>query len=180
MTVPLLLTLPNGLSLSRIFLAAAFFQEGVALRLIAIVLAIVSDVLDGFFARKLKMDSAFGVLLDPIADRLFVAIAAFTLLLEGALLPWQIAAFFMRDLGIAFFGLSLLFKKRRFDFRALITGKAATSIQLIILLALTLQFQVPSFFFLALVVLGPLAFIELFVAGKKTESAKEAKPLSDL
>ena len=39
------------------------------------VLAAITDWLDGYFARKLNMTSAFGRFLDPVADKLMVAAA---------------------------------------------------------------------------------------------------------
>lgn len=51
-------------SLLRHFLLTAVF-----------VLAAITDWLDGYFARKLNMTSAFGRFLDPVADKLMVAAA---------------------------------------------------------------------------------------------------------
>ena len=46
-------------------------------------LAGVSDWLDGFAARKLKAGSDFGRMLDPIADKVLVAVALMMLVAEG-------------------------------------------------------------------------------------------------
>lgn len=51
-------------SLLRHFLLTAVF-----------VVAAITDWLDGYFARKLNMSSAFGRFLDPVADKLMVAAA---------------------------------------------------------------------------------------------------------
>jgi len=47
----------------------------------------VSDWLDGFAARKLKAGSDFGRMLDPIADKVLVAVALMMLVAEGTSLP---------------------------------------------------------------------------------------------
>jgi cardiolipin synthase len=47
------------------------------------VIAGVSDWLDGFAARKLKAGSDFGRMLDPIADKVLVAVALMMLVAEG-------------------------------------------------------------------------------------------------
>jgi cardiolipin synthase (CMP-forming) len=77
-----MLRLPNALTILRILLvpvfALAFMVPGETGRLSAFVifcLAGVSDVLDGFAARKLRASSEFGRMLDPIADKILVAIA---------------------------------------------------------------------------------------------------------
>ena len=82
--------LPNALTILRIVLvpvfAIAFVLPGEAARLIAFgifVIAGVSDWLDGFAARKLKAGSDFGRMLDPIADKVLVAVALMMLVAEG-------------------------------------------------------------------------------------------------
>jgi cardiolipin synthase (CMP-forming) len=82
--------LPNALTILRILLvpvfAIAFVMPGDAARLIAFLVfatASVSDWLDGFAARKLKAGSDFGRMLDPIADKVLIAVALMMLVAEG-------------------------------------------------------------------------------------------------
>jgi cardiolipin synthase len=82
--------LPNALTIMRILLVpvfvVAYVLPGDAARLAAFVvfaLAGVSDWLDGFAARKLKAGSDFGRMLDPIADKVLVAVALMMLVAEG-------------------------------------------------------------------------------------------------
>ena len=51
--------------------------------LLVFALAGISDWLDGFAARKLKAGSDFGRMLDPIADKVLVAVALMMLVAEG-------------------------------------------------------------------------------------------------
>jgi cardiolipin synthase len=87
-----MLALPNILTILRIVLvpvfALAFVLPGDTARLVAfIVFAIAgaSDALDGLAARKLNAGSAFGRMLDPIADKILVAVALMMLVAEGAI-----------------------------------------------------------------------------------------------
>jgi cardiolipin synthase len=82
--------LPNALTILRIVLvpvfAIAFVMPSDAARLVAFAvfaLAGISDWLDGFAARKLKAGSDFGRMLDPIADKVLVAVALMMLVAEG-------------------------------------------------------------------------------------------------
>ena len=82
--------LPNALTILRIVLvpafAVAFVIPGEAARLTAFfifVTAGISDWLDGFAARKLNAGSDFGRMLDPIADKVLVAVALMMLVAEG-------------------------------------------------------------------------------------------------
>src|ERR1700759_1414990 len=82
--------LPNAITMLRILLvpvfAIAFVMHGDAARIVAFLvfaLAGISDWLDGFAARKLKAGSDFGRMLDPIADKILVAVALMMLVAEG-------------------------------------------------------------------------------------------------
>jgi cardiolipin synthase len=82
--------LPNALTILRIVLvpvfAVAYVMPGDAARIVAFLvflIAGVSDWLDGFAARKLKAGSDFGRMLDPIADKVLVAVALMMLVAEG-------------------------------------------------------------------------------------------------
>src|SRR5258708_1771133 len=82
--------LPNALTIMRILLVpvfvVAFVLPGELARLTAFLvfaLAGISDWLDGFAARKLKAGSDFGRMLDPIADKVLVAVALMMLVAEG-------------------------------------------------------------------------------------------------
>jgi cardiolipin synthase len=82
--------LPNALTIMRIVLVpvfvVTFVLPGEAARLTAFAvfaLAGISDWLDGFAARKLKAGSDFGRMLDPIADKVLVAVALMMLVAEG-------------------------------------------------------------------------------------------------
>jgi cardiolipin synthase (CMP-forming) len=82
--------LPNAITILRILLvpvfAIAFVLPGDAARMVAFLvflIAGVSDWLDGFAARKLNAGSDFGRMLDPIADKVLVAVALMMLVAEG-------------------------------------------------------------------------------------------------
>jgi cardiolipin synthase len=82
--------LPNALTILRVLLVpvfvVAFVMPGYVARIVAVLvfaLAGISDWLDGFAARKLKAGSDFGRMLDPIADKVLVAVALMMLVAEG-------------------------------------------------------------------------------------------------
>ena len=82
--------LPNAITILRIVLvpifAIAFALPGNTWRLVAFMvfcIAGLSDALDGLAARKLNAGSDFGRMLDPIADKVLVAVALMMLVAEG-------------------------------------------------------------------------------------------------
>jgi len=76
------MTIPNQLTLLRILLIPVFivvfylpYEHSNFLACIIFILAAITDILDGYYARKLNQISSLGVFLDPVADKLMVAIA---------------------------------------------------------------------------------------------------------
>lgn len=88
------LTVPTILTLFRIFLIPVFViifywpgQWAHVLAASIFALASLTDWLDGYLARVLKQESAFGAFLDPVADKLMVVVAI-VLLVEANPSPW--------------------------------------------------------------------------------------------
>ena len=87
-----MLSIPNLITLSRILLVPvfviAFALPGDWARLTAFVIFCIagaSDALDGLAARRLNAGSDFGRMLDPIADKILVAVALMMLVAEGSI-----------------------------------------------------------------------------------------------
>jgi cardiolipin synthase len=89
-------TIPNLLSLLRMALVPPFIialiNGQMKRALLIVVLAAVSDVLDGFIARFFHQQSLLGTYLDPLADKLLVTAAYVTLSLPGLHRGFQIPA----------------------------------------------------------------------------------------
>lgn len=73
------MNIPNMITVFRIFLIPVylyfFYSKGVNKWIytgIIFIMAGISDLLDGYIARKYKLQSKLGTLLDPLADKLFV------------------------------------------------------------------------------------------------------------
>lgn len=92
--------LPNLISLSRLLMAAAFVRWSTEpVVAVAILCAAgISDWLDGWVAKRLGQQTAFGALLDPICDRLFVVPVLATLVVVHDLPLWQLAVMIARDI----------------------------------------------------------------------------------
>jgi len=85
-----MLRLPNALTILRILLvpvfAITFYLHGDVARIVSFVIFCIagaSDVLDGLAARKLRASSELGRMLDPIADKILVAVALMMLVASG-------------------------------------------------------------------------------------------------
>ena len=132
------LVLLNTLSLSRLPLAAVFvLNESAALRVALVVAAAFTDFLDGWIARRKHLESYWGALIDPLADRGFVMVALLTYVLEGKLTPLAFGVLVMRDVatGVGFLVARVVPRLRPVKFQARMLGKVVTTLQLAALLA---------------------------------------------
>jgi len=111
------LTLSNLLSIFRILLAipfAALMLSSIPSANIwgCVVLGVgaLTDKLDGYVARRYHQETEWGRILDPLADKIGVAVAGLVLLSLGRLPVWFVATILLRDLLI--FGGGLVVRAR--------------------------------------------------------------------
>src|SRR5918997_1027089 len=131
---PQLADLPNVLSLSRVLLAVGFVAaDGAMMRVGLVGAAGLSDVLDGWIARRLNAATRWGALLDPAADRVFVVAAAFSLVASDALSANAALVVIARDIATAvgFLVALALPALRPGEFKARWLGKVVTVLQFI-------------------------------------------------
>lgn len=104
-------TIPNLLSMLRLALVPVFLVllvrgEYVA-ALVVLVVASLSDLADGYLARRFDQVTRLGQLLDPAADRLYI-FAALLGLAAGGLVPWWIVVVIVaRDVFLLVLGIVL-------------------------------------------------------------------------
>lgn len=125
-----ILTVPNMLSFARLlgvplFLWLILVPQADVWAFVLLALAGASDWVDGYLARRLDQRSELGVLLDPLADRLYIAATLLGLALRGLIPWWLVGVLVAREL----FLLTLLPRIRRSGRLALpvtYIGKSAT------------------------------------------------------
>lgn len=159
-----MLSLSNSLSFLRAPLAFLFLVENTTLRIVAILLAMLTDSIDGYLARRRQSVTRFGAILDPAMDKFFVTFALTVLFFEGRLELWQGCAMISRDFFLCLFGLYLSITGywESYQFTAIRWGKVTTALQFLVLVGLTLGITFPSYFYGVFVLFGMLAFIELW------------------
>ena len=76
-------------------------------------IAIVSDLLDGFFARVLNQHSELGYILDPMADKFAIGAGVFALVISTSTFPfWAFTAVVLRDIAIVLGNVYLAYKAK--------------------------------------------------------------------
>ncbi|MCC7055405.1 MAG: CDP-alcohol phosphatidyltransferase family protein [Gemmatimonadaceae bacterium] len=132
------LNTPNLISLSRLAMAGAFLGvRDDEWRLWMVLLAMVSDVLDGVIARVSRSTTRIGALIDPIADRIFMLVAFITVTVDDLISPWQLGLLMLRDVMtvIGWFVARNVSWLRNITFQARWPGKGVTVLQFVTLLA---------------------------------------------
>jgi cardiolipin synthase (CMP-forming) len=175
--------IPNSFSIARAVLGLAFPFIPQEWRLGVILIAVLTDALDGFTSRWLHVQSDSGRLLDPVADKVFVLMLAGTLLAEGVLHPLWALGLATRDLGMLLGAAYTLARGmwaigRRM--RPSLLGKCTTAAQFAVLLLLVAWGTAPIWLLAATTALSLAASIDYgrrfarLLADKSTPPANES------
>lgn len=133
------MTVANGLTLLRIVLIPVFVtllvyrRPGWALAVFAT--AALTDLLDGWWARRQGIASRLGAFLDPMADKLLLSAAFVTLTYLKTLPFWITALVLSRDIMLVVGALIVHMVGARIYPRPTWAGKAATFFQVLTVLA---------------------------------------------
>lgn len=104
-------TIPNLLSMLRLLLVPVFLVLIVAgdyvAALVVLVVASLTDLLDGYLARRLRQITRLGQLLDPAADRLYIFAALIGLAARGLVPWWIVMVIVARDVLLVALGVVL-------------------------------------------------------------------------
>src|SRR5712672_1849285 len=135
------MNLPNKLTISRFILTIAFLGVMVSQvpfhQTIALILFIaggVTDFLDGHLARRNKLITNFGILMDPLADKIMVC-SAFIAFVGLKWIPaWMVVIIVSRELAIT--GLRLLAASKNVVLAAEGYGKHKTISQIVAIISI--------------------------------------------
>lgn len=138
--------LPNTITLIRIsvvpFLFILLVNPGEFWSLILAVLfvaASITDLLDGYIARKYQLVTTMGKFLDPIADKLIINIAMILMIPIGRIPAWIVAITIMRDLIVD--GIRSIASSEGLFIQASRLGKQKTLAQIIAVTALMIHYS---------------------------------------
>jgi len=143
-----ILTPSNQITLLRLVFVPVFailvLEQHYRAALAVLTAAALSDVLDGTVARLMKQESALGVALDPIADKILMTTGYLTLAFRGVLPWWLTIVVLSRDVAILATALVISLVAGYRPFHPSLLGKASTAAQVFTLfVAVCRRAQVP-------------------------------------
>jgi len=128
------MNLPNKITIARMFLVPVlivlyYMYPNTYAPAIIFIIASLTDMLDGYLARKNDQITAFGKFIDPLADKI-LAITALILFLESEILPAvPVIIVIYREFAVS--GFRLVAANRGVTIAAGKTGKIKTTLQFI-------------------------------------------------
>jgi cardiolipin synthase (CMP-forming) len=135
-------TVPNQLTFLRLgflpFFIIAIHYRRFDLALAILILAALSDGLDGVLARSLNQKTALGAYLDPIADKLLLS-SSFVVLAMNRQIGWWLATMVLsRDILILMSAAVIMVVAGYRPFPPSIYGKLTTALQILLVFAVVL------------------------------------------
>lgn len=125
-----------------------------------------SDMLDGYIARKKQQITNVGKILDPIADKLLISTALIALI--GRIELWMVVVIILRELIITI--ARIFFLPKKIVISASYLGKIKTTTQIIAILAVILNIPFNWWFMLIAVVITVASGLDYFIKmGKSVE-----------
>ena len=143
------MNLPNKLTVARLALTAVFvvvficpipFGETLALALFTA--ASITDFFDGRIARRDKLITNFGILMDPLADKILICSAFIAFVGRGLVPAWMVVLIVARELAIT--GLRLLAAAQNVVLAAEGCGKHKTTSQIVAIVSILVLTSYPQ------------------------------------
>lgn len=177
MVLKMLRNIPNYITIFRVMLVFVFiylFSSDIDHKnlycVITFLIAGASDVLDGFLARKYKIESDFGKLMDPFADKLMQITVAICMSVKEASLVWVPIFLILKEL-VMIFGAAKLLRKSNIVVKANIFGKLASVVYFLVFLTImifnNIGFVMKNILCLTFVIMSILAFVSYIISYKE-------------
>lgn len=156
-----IMNIPNALTAVRFLLVPIFIysfyyqsQNNYIIPLLIFLLAGLTDILDGYIARKYNLVTKWGKLLDPLADKLIQISALIVMTSKGIIPIWIVLVVFAKE-AFLIVGSALLYRKKIVT-QANWYGKLATVLFYIAIVDIIFTRNIIGMYFLGLAVAATL------------------------
>ena len=121
--------IPNILTIIRFILIPVIFyfalQDNYIVAVIFLIISAITDVLDGYIARKFNFITNFGTLFDPLTDKLTQMATLLVLVIKSIIPFWILLIIIVKEI-LMITGATFLFKKETIAIPSRWFGKLAT------------------------------------------------------
>lgn len=161
------MNLPNKLTILRVLLVPVFVvfllidlggQYSNVIALVIFVVASLTDALDGHLARKNNLVTNFGKFMDPLADKLLVCSALLCLMELDRIPAWMVLIIIAREFIIS--GFRLVASDAGVVIAASYWGKIKTVVQVVMIIALLIEFPYAMVIAWAAVILTVVSLVD--------------------
>lgn len=126
---------PNILTVFRITLVPVFLylvmKDMLFWATFVFAIAGITDAIDGQMAKRMKLQSVFGSVADPIADKILLSSSFIVLAIKGYVPLWLTLTVVVRDIDMLFVGVSMLKRcGKKIAFSPTFLGKLSTDMQI--------------------------------------------------
>jgi len=179
------MNIPNIITLFRLILVPIYFivffskmDNRIIVSGIIFFIAGISDVLDGYIARKYNQTSKLGAALDPFADKLMSFAVLFSFTLDKIIPKWVLIVLIIKEGLMIIGGLTLYFKKNRSVIPSNKFGKLATVFFYLFVFTIVFKFsiKISTITMAAMIFMNILAFISylnLYMNIRKGDNANK-------
>ncbi len=137
-------TVSNMLSFFRLLLSIpvgyAMWYEKPWIVLAIGILAIITDLLDGYIARKMNQVSEAGKVIDPLADKIFIGTIGLILVIKGWMPLWLGLTIIIRDILIMLGGIYAT-RKLKYVLPSNLVGKITVDLVTILFVAMIFRLE---------------------------------------
>lgn len=164
------MNLPNKLTILRVLMVPVFIlfmltdlggDYNNIIALVLFVVASLTDLLDGHLARKNNLVTNFGKFMDPLADKLLVCSALICFVANGQLPAWMVIIIIAREFIIS--GFRLIASDEGVVIAASYWGKVKTTVQMVMIIALLVEFPYAMVIAWAAVALTVISLVDYIV-----------------
>ncbi len=168
------MNLPNFITALRFALIPLFIriffsslEKSLLYSILIFILAGITDVLDGYIARKYNIVTKWGQIMDPLADKLMQLSVLVCFTIKRLIPMWVVIIYGIKEFLMIFGGIFLYTKKDKMVLPANLYGKAATVIFYFAILAIAFNSAYGRLLITVAILLTLYAFVQYVVIGIK-------------
>jgi len=161
------LTIANVITISRLvvlpFIVYFLIKDQRIIASVIMLISLLSDGVDGYIARRFDQETELGKILDPLCDKIFLAVILITLLVIDSIPIWIVIIIIVRDFLILL-GSYVVLKYKSVVLTSSLVGKITGIILGVVILAYTIKLKQIGLVFLYLsvpAIIGSFIFYTL-------------------